>query len=184
MYCQVLTYGCESWILSEGDLKLLEAFQGEMAKRILKLPKPFSNTAAVTALDWPSMRARLLLRKLFFLKRVTEAQADTLVGGVVRAFSGELNHLCLVKECKDLEEKMGIESNLTDRILGELNDGVAIGVCMREVKDSVCVGGGWLKDVRQRPHWWQRWLVEPAGQRCGMPAWTWGSAAPEECRQW
>jgi len=32
----VLTYECESWILSEGHLKLLEAFQGEMAKRILK----------------------------------------------------------------------------------------------------------------------------------------------------
>ena len=63
----VLTYGCESWILSEGDLKLLEAFQGEMAKRILKLPKHFSNIAAVTALDWPSMRARLLLRKLSIL---------------------------------------------------------------------------------------------------------------------
>ena len=89
----VLMYGCESWILSEGDLKLLEAFQGEMAKRILKLPKHFSNTAAVTTLDWPSMRARLLLRKLFFLKRVTDAQADTLVGGVVRAFSDELNHI-------------------------------------------------------------------------------------------
>ena len=31
-------YGCENWILSEGDLELLEAFQGELAKRILKLP--------------------------------------------------------------------------------------------------------------------------------------------------
>jgi len=49
----VLMYECESWIQSEGHLKLLEAFQGEMAKRILKLPKRFSNTAAVTALDWP-----------------------------------------------------------------------------------------------------------------------------------
>ena len=38
----------------------------------------------------------------------------------MRAFSDELNHLCLVRECKNLEEEMGIESNLTDRILGEL----------------------------------------------------------------
>ena len=65
-------------------LRVLEAFQGEMVKRIHKLPKHFSNTAAVTALDWPSMRARLLVRKLSFLKRVADAQADTLVGGVVR----------------------------------------------------------------------------------------------------
>ena len=52
------------WILSEGDLKLLEAFQGEMVKQILKLPKHFSNTATVTTLDWPSMRVRQLLKKI------------------------------------------------------------------------------------------------------------------------
>ena len=75
-----------SWILSESHLKLLEAFQDKMAKQILKLPKQCSNTAAVTALNWPSGRVGLLVRKLSCLKRVT----DTLVGGVVRAFSDEL----------------------------------------------------------------------------------------------
>ena len=74
------------WILSEGHLKLLEAFQGEMAKQILQLPKQFSNTAAVTALDWPSGRVELLVRKLSCSKRVT----DMLVGGVVRTFLDEL----------------------------------------------------------------------------------------------
>ena len=82
-------------------------------KRILKLPKHFSNTAAVTALDWPSMRARLLVRKLSFLKRVADAQADTLVGGVVRAFSDGLDTLCLARECRDLEEEMGVTTNPT-----------------------------------------------------------------------
>ena len=75
-----------SWILSEGHLKLLESFQEEMAKRILKFSKHHSNTAVVTALDWPSVRVGLLVRKLSCMKRVT----DTLVGGVVRAFSDEL----------------------------------------------------------------------------------------------
>ena len=75
-----------SWILSEGHLKLLEAFQGEMTKQILKFPKHYSNTAAVTALDWPSVRVGPHVRKLSCLKRVT----DTLVGGVVRAFLDEL----------------------------------------------------------------------------------------------
>jgi len=65
-------YDCESWILSEGHLKLLDAFQGEMEKQVLKLPKYNSNNAAVTALDWPSVRVGLLVRKLSFLKRVTE----------------------------------------------------------------------------------------------------------------
>ena len=56
-----------------------------MAEWILKLPKQFSNTAAVTALYWPSGRVGLLVRKLSCLKRVT----DMLVGGVVGAFSDE-----------------------------------------------------------------------------------------------
>jgi len=47
------------WILSEGHLKLLEAFQGEMTKQILKFPKHYSNTCAVTALDRPSVRLKL-----------------------------------------------------------------------------------------------------------------------------
>jgi len=64
----------------------LEAFQGEIAKQILKFPKYYSNTAAVTDLDWPSGRVELLVRKLSCLERVT----DTLVNGVVRAFSDEL----------------------------------------------------------------------------------------------
>ena len=39
----VLLYGVE---MSTESLKKLECFQGEIAKRILKLPKWFSNTAA------------------------------------------------------------------------------------------------------------------------------------------
>ena len=71
-----------------------------------------------------SVRARLLVRKLAFLRRVAEAEADTLVGGVMRAFSDERNLLCLVRECKDLEEELGVETNLTIRILGEQEEGM------------------------------------------------------------
>ena len=133
----VLLYGCENWILSEGDLELLEAFQGELAKRILKLPKHFSNTAAVTALDWPSVRARMLLRKLAFLKKVAEAEADTLVGGAMRAFLDERQSLCLVRECKDLEEELGVTTNLTGRLLTQNEGGIEGAVGLREGRESV-----------------------------------------------
>ena len=63
-----------------------------------------------------SVRARLLVRKLA-LKRVAEVEADTLVGGVIRAFSDEMNLLRLVSECKDLDKELGMETNLTSRIL-------------------------------------------------------------------
>ena len=38
----VLLYGLENWILTEALLKKLEAFQGELVKRVLKWPKHHS----------------------------------------------------------------------------------------------------------------------------------------------
>ena len=43
---------------------------GELAKRALRWPKHHSNTAAVTTLEMESVRSRLLVRKLGFLKRM------------------------------------------------------------------------------------------------------------------
>ena len=44
------------------------------------------------------------MRKLSFLKKVVEAEADTLVDRAVRALSDEFDFLCLVRECKDLDQ--------------------------------------------------------------------------------
>ena len=49
----VLLYGSENWVLTEQLISRLEAFQGEVAKRILKLPKWSSNTAANVVMSWP-----------------------------------------------------------------------------------------------------------------------------------
>ena len=81
----VLLYGSENWVLTETILQHLERFQGELAKRILKWPKFHSNTAAVTALDVPSMKCRILMRKLRFLKRVMDRDSDCLSRSVVLA---------------------------------------------------------------------------------------------------
>ena len=71
----VLLYGCENWILTDGLMEKLEKFQAELAKRILQWPKHFSNTAAVTALELPTMRCRVLERKLGFLQRLIDGEA-------------------------------------------------------------------------------------------------------------
>ena len=42
----VLLYGVENWILSPESIRMLECFQGEIAKTILNLPKWYSNTTA------------------------------------------------------------------------------------------------------------------------------------------
>ena len=54
----ILMYGSEKWILTEVLIDKLEAFQGELVKRVLKWPKHHSNTAAITALEMPTMRSR------------------------------------------------------------------------------------------------------------------------------
>ena len=115
-----MLYGVENWILCTTSLRKLEKFQGEIAKRILKLPKWFSNTAAKIALVWSSMQAICTIRKLKFVSRTT-ARED---GVASRAFSSlvdDVETLCLVKECRDLEERYKV--NYTSKILTtELED--------------------------------------------------------------
>ena len=63
----VLLYGSENWILTDALIRRLEASQTELVKRVLKWPKHHSNTAAVAALDVPTMKCcRVLERKLDF----------------------------------------------------------------------------------------------------------------------
>ena len=95
-------------------MRIGASFQGEMAKRILKLPKWFSNTAAKIALGWSSMHSICTIRKLKYLSRIG-AKED---GISYRAFSSlvdEVESLCLVKECRELEERYKVD--YTSKIL-------------------------------------------------------------------
>ena len=103
----MLPYGSENWILTEALMERLEAFQGELVKRVLKLPKHHSNTAAITALDTPAMKCRVLVSKLGFLMRVMLRNTDSLSGCVVLALCNEVDSICLVRECRELEECFG-----------------------------------------------------------------------------
>ena len=63
------------------SLQKLQKFQSEMAKmakRILKLPKGFSNTAAKIALRWHSMRSIYTIRKLKCLSGMKSTKVQTL----------------------------------------------------------------------------------------------------------
>ena len=125
----VLLYGSENWIVCESLLDKLDSFLGELAKRALGWPKHYSNTAAFVALDVRSMRSRLLVIKLRFLKRRLSEHGG--IGGeVMSALSDDINALCLVKECRELEEYYS--TSYTDTLL----EG-AEGVNLRKVDDCV-----------------------------------------------
>ena len=68
-----LLFGAETWILNPTLLQKLESFQAELAKRILWLPTFTPNNTALMVLQWPSMRARILIIKLCFLHKVVNS---------------------------------------------------------------------------------------------------------------
>ena len=115
-----LLSGCENWILSSKFHVDLESFVWEIAKRVLKWPKHFSNTAALVVLDLPGAKSYLLQRKLTFLRR--QLISDLICsdrGGIVdmKYLSNDPESLCLVKECKELESCYS--TNFTSEILSD-----------------------------------------------------------------
>ena len=76
-------------------------------KRVLKWPKHHSNTAAITALEMLTMRSRLLVTKLGFLRWVMESSSGSFSGRVWEAPCDDVESMCLVKECRELDESFG-----------------------------------------------------------------------------
>ena len=72
----VLPYRCENWVLTEQLISRLETSLGELAKRILKLPRWASNTAANVVMGWTIVRARVVVQKLNFLHRLVSAERE------------------------------------------------------------------------------------------------------------
>ena len=84
----------------------IESFIGELAKRGLKWPRHFSNTAALVTLDLHSAKSYLLQRKLTFLRRllISDSLDSNNIGvAAMKSLSDDPESLCLVKECRELE---------------------------------------------------------------------------------
>ena len=116
--CPILFYGCENCFLDDAVLNILYSLLGELSKRILRLSKWYSNTAAMVVLDCGSARARCLDRKLCFLHRITtdlDTATDRLSSHMFCALSDDIKSTCLVRECLDIEDYF--ELKLTRPIL-------------------------------------------------------------------
>ena len=60
----ILLFGSENWIITDPLVYQLEAFQGEIGRRILKLSKFNSTISTRLALKWPSIATRIIILKL------------------------------------------------------------------------------------------------------------------------
>lgn len=110
----ILLYGVENWVLSPESIRTLESFQGEIAKKILHLPKWYSNTAAIIALGWNSLHSICTIRKLRFLHRVMTNE-ESICHRAFSALVDDVESMSLVRECRELE--MRYSTNFTSAIL-------------------------------------------------------------------
>ena len=109
---------------------MLESFQAELAKRILKLPKFASNNVSRMALQWPSIRARVLCSKLHFLTKVMSNE-DSLSSRVFRSLAAsDVESLQLVRQCRFLESTF--ETSYTSSVLSS-PDSVQIAQVKKEI---------------------------------------------------
>ena len=110
-----MLYGAESWILNTTLLIKLESFQAEIGKRILRLPKFVANNTVRMALQWPSVRTRVLCIKLGFLLKVLNNE-NSLSARVFHSLAvSDVEALHLIRQCRFLESSLN--TNFTSRIL-------------------------------------------------------------------
>ena len=102
----------------------LDRFIAELVKRAIKWPKYLSNTAACTVLDMDSARSYILKRKLGFLVRLMNRNARGTGVEVLRSMMDDIESVCLVKECRELEEWFNIDA--VDKILDDTEDKVSL----------------------------------------------------------
>ena len=87
----VLLFGCER-------------FQCNIGRRILQLSRFHSNISIRIGLDWPSVRARVFIQKLNYLRRLVNKGDDKLNSQIFHLFaSKDISQLTIVEQCRYLE---------------------------------------------------------------------------------
>ena len=92
------------WILSESHFDILESFQAEIGKCILGVSKYYSNTSTLIGLHWPSVKERVLIRKLTFLTKLLER--DDVLSSCFRTLASiNVYDISFVQQCRVLEQQ-------------------------------------------------------------------------------
>ena len=85
------------------SLEILDSFLGELCKRLLKLPKWYTNTPASESIviGLGSARAMCLTRKLSFLRKMcSEDHNEAVSSRTLASLSDDLDSICLIRECR------------------------------------------------------------------------------------
>ena len=110
----VLLYGSDTWLLDSSTILLLEQFQYEIGRRILKLQNNTSGKLVRLCLNLPSMACRILIRKLTLLGKLMTPENSTISSAIFTAQAiVEPFNISIIQQCKMLEAMLGVQ------VLGE-----------------------------------------------------------------
>ena len=124
-----LLYGAENWILNDRCLELLEYFQAEIGRRILKLSRYHSSLSVRIGLALPSVTSRILKLKLNYLQKLLSSEDDSIATATFRIIASQnVYNLSLVKQCIFLDAKN--KTRCTAQILSNTSN-------FRELKKSI-----------------------------------------------
>ena len=103
---------------------MLDKFQAEIGKRILRLPRYHSNISVLLGLKWPSFRLLVLVRKLSYLAKLLSDNSNCTSSRVFRSLASEnLFDIGLVQQCKELELLFG--TNILEQCLLSPDEAIA-----------------------------------------------------------
>ena len=94
----IVTFGCESWVLSEKDIENPHSFQRFAGKCIQRFHKRSPNSSAFYGLEWLRITTFIAIKKLFFVLTVVKMDLDNFFRKI---FLGRLEvFLDNMQECK------------------------------------------------------------------------------------
>ena len=100
----ILLYGCETWLLDSSTIQVLESFQCEIGRRILRLPKRHSKTVVRLGLQWPSVSTRILIRKLTFLAKLLCDTDDKISSRIFTSLAIiDVYNVSIIQQCRMME---------------------------------------------------------------------------------
>ncbi len=124
---------------------MLERFQAEIGKRILKLPRSHNNLSVRVGLKWPSFTVTILLGKLVFLAKLLAdtPNSDTSSHRIFHtlAAKGDIYDISLVQQCKELELLFG--TNYLDQCLAAPDEATHI---VRDAKQHL-IDADWSRTI-------------------------------------
>ena len=94
----------ETWLVDVTTIKMLESFQCEIGRRILRLPKHHSKKVVRLGLQWPLVATRILILKLTFLAKLL-ANMNNIISNTSLAIMDVYN-VGIVQQCQMLESEL------------------------------------------------------------------------------